>query len=65
LPSGGDGGMGGAMSSADKSGALHDLGKHVNPWWRSSLYEEPVWVSVAWIIGPLLIAGSAIYLAIR
>lgn len=54
------------MSSADKSSSpLHDLAKHGSPWWRSSLYQEPVWVSVAWIIGPLLVAGLAIYLAVR
>jgi hypothetical protein len=33
--------------------------------WRSSLYEEPVWVSLAWIIGPALVAGIAIYFAVR
>jgi hypothetical protein len=54
------------MSSADKSSSpLHDLAKHGSPWWRSSLYQEPVWVSVAWIIGPLLVAALAMYLAVR
>lgn len=33
--------------------------------WRSSLYEEPMWVSLAWMIGPALLAGIAIYLAVR
>ena len=33
--------------------------------WRSSLYEEPAWVSLAWIIGPALLAGFAIYFAVR
>jgi hypothetical protein len=33
--------------------------------WRSSLYEEPAWVSLAWIIGPALLAGIAIYFAVR
>jgi hypothetical protein len=33
--------------------------------WRGSLYEEPMWVSLAWIIGPVLTAGLAIYLAVR
>ena len=54
------------MSSADKSSSpLHDLAKHGSPWWRSSLYQEPVWVSLAWIVGPLLVAGLAMYLAVR
>jgi hypothetical protein len=53
------------MSSADKSSPLHDLAKHGSPWWRSSLYQEPVWVSLAWIIGPMLVAGLALYLAVR
>ncbi|HKO90595.1 MAG TPA: hypothetical protein VJU61_05560 [Polyangiaceae bacterium] len=53
------------MSSADKSGPLHDLAKVGSPWWRSSLYDEPVWVSVAWIIGPTLVAALAMYLAVR
>jgi hypothetical protein len=39
-------------------------GKHP-AFWRSSLYEEPTWVSLAWIIGPALIAGIAIYFAVR
>ncbi len=33
--------------------------------WRSSLYEEPVWASLAWVIGPVLLAGIAIYFAMR
>jgi hypothetical protein len=33
--------------------------------WRSSLYEEPTWVALAWIVGPALIAGIAIYFAVR
>jgi hypothetical protein len=33
--------------------------------WRSSLYEEPAWVSLAWVIGPALLAGIAIYFAVR
>ena len=54
------------MSSADKSSSpLHDLAKHASPWWRSSLYQEPVWVSLAWIVGPLLVAGVAMYLVVK
>jgi hypothetical protein len=33
--------------------------------WKSSLYDEPNWVSLAWIIGPMLFAGVAIYLSVR
>ena len=33
--------------------------------WRNSLYEEPNWVSIAWMVGPILLAGFAIYLALR
>jgi hypothetical protein len=33
--------------------------------WRGSLYEEPMWVSLAWLIAPLLVAGLGIYLAVR
>ena len=45
------------------SSALHQADKH--PWWRSSLYEEPVWVSLAWILGPLSVALLAAYFAIK
>ncbi|HEU4582331.1 MAG TPA: hypothetical protein VFS67_28940 [Polyangiaceae bacterium] len=51
------------MAIDDKSTVLHQAGKH--PWWRSSLYEEPVWVSVAWILGPLAVALLAVYFAVR
>jgi hypothetical protein len=33
--------------------------------WRSSLYEEPAWVSLAWVIGPAFLAGIAIYFVLR
>jgi hypothetical protein len=33
--------------------------------WRGSLYEEPIWVSLAWLIGPMLLAGLGIYFAVR
>ena len=33
--------------------------------WRSSTYEEPTWVSLAWIIGPILLAGSLIYAVLQ
>ena len=51
------------MAIDDKSTALHQANKH--PWWRSSLYEEPVWVSVAWIVGPFAAALVAVYFAIK
>jgi hypothetical protein len=33
--------------------------------WRSSLYEEPLWVSVAWVLGPVVLAALGIYFAVR
>jgi len=51
------------MAIDDKNSLLHAAGKH--PWWRSSLYEEPVWVSLAWILGPLTVAILAMYFAVR
>ena len=33
--------------------------------WRSSLYAEPTWVSVAWIVIPMALAGIAIFFAMR
>jgi hypothetical protein len=35
-----------------------------NSSWRSSLYEEPLWVSIAWIVGPAALAGLAIFFAV-
>lgn len=35
------------------------------PFWRSSVYDEPTWVSLAWILGPTLVAGLAIYGVLR
>lgn len=32
--------------------------------WRNSTYEEPLYVSLAWIIIPLLIAGILIYVVV-
>jgi hypothetical protein len=40
------------------------LTKHV-PFWRGSLYEESRWVSWAWVMGPLLTAGLALYFFVR
>lgn len=35
------------------------------PFWRNSLYEEPTWVSLAWTLGPVLVAGILIYFVVR
>lgn len=51
------------MNAKDKGVLISPDGKR--PPWKSSLYEEPNWVSLAWIIGPLLFAGIAIYLSVR
>jgi hypothetical protein len=51
------------MNAKDK-GTLLEPGK-IAPGWRSSLYEEPLWLSVAWIAGPTLLAAIAIYFAVR
>ena len=32
--------------------------------WRNSTYEEPTWVSVAWIVGPMVLAAIAVYFAL-
>jgi hypothetical protein len=52
------------MNAKEKSALLAPEGKRPPPW-KSSLYEEPTWVSLAWIIGPVLFAGVTIYLSIR
>ena len=51
------------MAIDDKNSAFQGASKH--PWWRSSLYEEPVWVSLVWILGPLTVAVLAMYFAVR
>jgi hypothetical protein len=52
------------MNAKEKGALIAPDGKRPPPW-KSSLYEEPTWVSLAWIIGPLLFAGVTIYLSIR
>lgn len=52
------------MNAKEKSGLLAAEGKRPPPW-KSSIYEEPNWVSLAWIIGPMLFAGVAIYFSVR
>jgi hypothetical protein len=52
------------MSAKPSSALISDTGKR-RAFWQSSIYEEPAWVSLAWIIGPALCAGVAIYFAVR
>jgi len=52
------------MNANEKGSLIGPEGKRP-PGWRSSLYEEPMWVSVAWIVGPALVAAIAIYFAVR
>jgi hypothetical protein len=52
------------MNTRDRT-ASSSLDGQRPPFWRNSLYEEPTWVSLAWIIGPALVAGIAIYFAVR
>jgi hypothetical protein len=54
----------GMNAKEDKGTLLAPEAKRLPPW-KSSLYEEPNWVSLAWIIGPVLFAGVAIYLSVR
>lgn len=51
------------MNAREKSALIGPEGKRAP--WRSSLYEEPLWLSLAWIIGPTLIAGVLIYFAVK
>lgn len=52
------------MNAKDKGMLIAPEGKRPPPW-KSSLYEEPNWVSLAWIIGPVLLAGVVIYFSVR
>jgi hypothetical protein len=52
------------MNAKDK-GSLIGPGEKVPAGWRSSLYDEPMWLSVAWIVGPALLAAIGIYFAVR
>jgi hypothetical protein len=49
--------------STQKNNVVKSLGQG-NSSWRSSLYEEPLWVSIAWIVGPATLAGIAIFFAV-
>jgi hypothetical protein len=35
------------------------------PWWRSSLYKEPVWVSLVWLLVPVCLVTVTLYFALR
>lgn len=48
----------------EKSSPLLPAGTHA-PWWRSSLYKEPVWLSLVWLLVPLSVALVTLYFAIR
>jgi hypothetical protein len=52
------------MNAKDKGALIGPEGKRPAPW-RSSLYEEPMWVSVAWILGPVVLAAVGIYFSVR
>jgi hypothetical protein len=51
------------MNAKEKATLIGPDGKR--PGWRSSLYEEPLWLSLAWVVGPTLLAGIAIYFAVK
>ena len=52
------------MNAKENSALIGPEGKRPAPW-RSSLYDEPIWVSILWILVPALFAGIAIYFAVR
>jgi hypothetical protein len=52
------------MNAKEKGALIGPEGKRPAPW-RSSLYDEPMWVSVAWIVGPVLLAAIGIYFSVR
>jgi hypothetical protein len=51
--------------NAKREGASTGAGGKRPAFWQSSLYDEPTWVSLAWIVVPALLAGLAIYFAVR
>lgn len=52
------------MNSSQKKAAPKPLGQGASSW-RSSLYEEPLWVSLAWVLGPVALAALGILFALR
>lgn len=51
------------MSTAEKERDLQPLGRKKA--WRSSLYDEPLWVSIAWIVVPVALGALAMFLTTR
>ena len=51
------------MSTAEKDRQLQPLERKAA--WRSSLYDEPLWVSVAWILVPVALGALAIFFVVR
>ena len=47
------------------SGALIGPDEKRPAGWRSSLYSEPMWVSVAWLLGPIAVGAIGIFFAVR
>ncbi|HTV24263.1 MAG TPA: hypothetical protein VMG12_36475 [Polyangiaceae bacterium] len=41
------------------------VGRERPAFWRNSVYDEPAWVSLAWIALPVLIAATVIFIAVR
>lgn len=52
-----------SMSTAEKERDLQPLGRKKA--WRSSLYDEPLWVSIAWIVVPVALGALAMFLTTR
>jgi hypothetical protein len=52
------------MNAREKAPLISPGGRPPAPW-KSSLYEEPLWKSVVWLVGPMLFAAVAIYFAVR
>jgi hypothetical protein len=53
------------MSALDKDSEPKPLIAAKTSPWRSSLYDEPTWVSLAWIVLPVGLAALGIFLAMR
>jgi hypothetical protein len=52
------------MNAKEKGALISVEGERPAPW-RSSLYQEPTWVSLAWLVGPALFAAVAIYFTLK
>jgi hypothetical protein len=51
------------MNARENAPVISPEGKRLAAW-KSSLYEEPLWKSVAWLLGPVLCAAIGIYFAV-